>query len=151
MSPAEVEKHQMRIAASRTRYDLSRQLPAAVVLPPIKLQPKGSGQVVKKPRGMNGLESSFAAQLDLLKIAGKISSWQFEAVRLRIASGAKTAWFKPDFLVQENGELVFYETKGHWREAARLRMKVAAGLYPQFKFVAVQKIKGAFVYEEFSA
>jgi len=47
------------------------------------------------------------------------------------------------------GWFEIHETKGHWREAARVRIKVAADLYPWFKFVAVKWDKKQWVYEDF--
>lgn len=86
---------------------------------------------------MNATEAAYATVLDLRKKGGEIRSWQFEAVRLRMADGA---FYKPDFLVQDvNGYIEFHEVKGHWREAAKVRIKVAAALYPMFRFVVVYK------------
>lgn len=91
------------------------------------------------PTGMNKLEQAYARRLDVLKAAGEVAWWSFNAVKLRIADGQSKAFYKPDFAVLfSTGRLEFHETKGHWREAARLRIKVASGLYP-FDFVAVQR------------
>lgn len=61
----------------------------------------------------------------------------FEAVKLRLADGA---WYTPDVLVlMEDGQCELHEVKGFWREAARVRIKVAARLYPHWIFRAVQK------------
>lgn len=91
------------------------------------------------PRGMNSWETSFSVELEARKKAGEIRSWQFEGLRFRLADGA---FYKPDFdVVQKDGELVLYEIKGHWRESARLRIKVAADRHP-FRFIALQKSKG---------
>ena len=66
----------------------------------------------------------------------------FEAIRLRLGHGA---WFKPDFAVlPKDDRLEFHETKGFWREAGRLRIKVAASTYP-FKFIAIKRVKGNFI------
>lgn len=86
---------------------------------------------------MNKTEADYATLLDLRKQGGEIHSWQFEAIRLRMADGA---FYKPDFLVQDvNGYLELHEVKGHWREAAKVRIKVAAALYPMFRFVVVYR------------
>lgn len=103
----------------------------------------------RKPpvRKMNKLESSYSAHLQALQATGEVLWYRFEPMRLRLANGA---WFKPDFAVKlRDGSLEFHETKGHWREAARVRIKVAAELFP-FRFVAVRKINGVWQREEFS-
>ena len=96
---------------------------------------------------MNKLEAAYAEWLELQRRAGAIEWWAFEWIRLRLADGA---WFKPDFAVMKDGKLSLHETKGHWREAARVRIRVAADRYP-FRFVAVTKDKltGEWTYEEF--
>lgn len=104
--------------------------------------------VPARVRGMNKLEQSYSHHLDLLKAAGEIQWHAFEPMRLRLADGAS---FKPDFgVVMPDDKLQFHETKGHWREAARLRIKVAAELYPFFRFIAIKRDGGNWVREEFS-
>ena len=73
---------------------------------------------------------------------------EHEPLRLKIG---RNAYYKPDFLVvggyDQNLDalhpvnVVFYEVKGHWREAARVRIKVAASKYPWARFIAVVKQK----------
>ncbi len=107
---------------------------------------KGGKKPKVEKRGMNKLESSYAAYLDERKQCKTIVDWKFEAVRLRLAGGA---WFKPDFLVNIGCAYEFHEVKGFWREAARVRIKVAAELFPWFRFVAVRRVKGEWITEEF--
>jgi hypothetical protein len=88
---------------------------------------------------MNKLERDYAQRLELERLAGVWQWWAFEPIKLRLANGA---WYKPDFCMIDTADcLVIHETKGHWREAARVRIKVAAELYP-FRFVAVTRPKG---------
>jgi hypothetical protein len=42
-----------------------------------------------------------------------------------------------------------HEVKGFWQDDARVKIKVAASIYP-FKFIAVKKAKGGWEREEFS-
>jgi hypothetical protein len=82
--------------------------------------------------GMNKLEAAYSAELDLLLRAGEIRGWKFEAVKLRLAD--KT-FYTPDFLVVlKDGSLEFHETKGHMKDDAAVKLKVAAELYPMFRF-----------------
>lgn len=123
--------------------------PRSIVLTRTKATRKGA-----KLGEMNGLEGEYARLLELRKQAGEIHDWKYEAIRLRIAFGNKPAWYKPDFLiVNADGSLHAHETKGWWKTDARLRIKVAAGVYPWIKFVGVRKLKkkdgGGFEYENF--
>lgn len=94
---------------------------------------KGRGRP-KRKTGMNGLETWYAEDLEARRRAGEIQHWAFEPVRFKLGEGA---WYKPDFMVMlADGEIQFIETKGHWEEAARVRIKVAAELHP-FKFIAL--------------
>lgn len=101
---------------------------------------------VKLPRGMNGLERAYAAHLDLQKQAGVIEWFGFQPWRLRIAQAGRQRFFTPDFVVMYRGGFVeFHETKGFMREAAALRLEVAATAYP-FTFVVVKREDGAWTY-----
>lgn len=97
-------------------------------------------------RGMNKTEAAYAQHLDLLKHAGEVLWWRFEPLKFRLADGA---WFKPDFGVLLAGRAFeLHETKGFWREAARVRIKVAAEQFP-FKFVAIKRDGASWMREEF--
>lgn len=111
--------------------------------------PKGKRRPTGGP-AMNATEAAYARHLDELKLAGVVASWTFNAVRLRIAMGQKAAWFRCDFLVGfADGRAEFHETKGHEREAAMVRLKVAAGLFP-LPFVLVKRTAGGgWMYEAF--
>lgn len=105
----------------------------------------------KKRRGMNKTETAYSERLQRRVQSGEIIWFGFECIRLRLADGA---WFKPDFtVIPAQGPIEFHEVKGFWREAARVRIKVAAERYQWAKFVAVQKEKardgGGWKREEF--
>jgi hypothetical protein len=96
---------------------------------------------------MNKTEAAYSQRLDLQKAAGEILWHRYEPMKLRLADGS---YYTPDFGVLTRDCLFeLHETKGFWREAARVRIKVAASIYP-FKFIAVKKIKGGWEQEEFS-
>jgi hypothetical protein len=66
-----------------------------------------------------------------------LESYCFESFRLRLA--IKT-WWLPDFMVvTSDGLIEFHEVKGIWQDAARIKIKTAAELYPQFLFIAITK------------
>lgn len=107
------------------------------------------------PRGMNRWESLYRDDLEMRRLAGEIIWYEFEPMRLKLASftqdgkQGRTIWYTPDFAVaEEEGLLSFVEVKGHWREAARVRIKLAASKYP-FRFVAVTRREGAWLCEVF--
>lgn len=98
---------------------------------------------------MNALEQRFATEyLEPLRMAGELQWWDFEPMRFRIGG---SAFYRPDFVVVDGiGQVLAYETKGHWREAARVRIRVASDLFPWIRFVAVTLDEnGAWRFEQF--
>jgi hypothetical protein len=84
---------------------------------------------------MNKTEAAYAQQLELMKRAGKIVDYYFESFKLIFAK--KTSYL-PDFLVVYKDRFEFHEVKGFWRDDARVKIKVAAKMFPYFKFKAIQ-------------
>jgi hypothetical protein len=71
----------------------------------------------------------------------------FEEITLALGGGAR---YTPDFWVQGDDDVLeFHEVKGHWREAAKVRIKVASAKYPQFRFKAFRKEKKVWHVEPF--
>lgn len=104
------------------------------------------GRGVRKPGEMNKFETTYAAHLEGLKRAGAILWYSFESVKLRLA---KATFYTPDFLVMNrDGEMEFHEVKGFWEDDARVKIKVAAELFP-IRFIAITKEKGQWVEERF--
>ena len=98
---------------------------------------------------MNVLETRFVTEyLEPLRLAGELQWWEFEPMRFRIGS---SAFYRPDFVVVDGiGQVLAYETKGVWREAAKVRIRVAADRFPWVRFVAVQVgPAGGFEFENF--
>lgn len=98
---------------------------------------------------MNGLEKKYAAHLDIRKAVGEIKAWGFERMKLRLAP--KT-YYSPDFeIVMTDDSIQLHETKGHWEDDARVKVKVAAAMFPEFRFVGVQwvRVMKNWKYEEF--
>ena len=89
------------------------------------------------PEEGNKTEQQFGLRLFSLKSRGDILEYAFEPVKLRLG---KKCWYTPDFLVWEKDRSVTaYEVKGYWRDDARVKIKVAAKLYPMIRFVAASK------------
>lgn len=91
---------------------------------------------------LNATEARYLAHLRILQAAGEVE-WigEHESMAFRIADGkgrGKKAWYRPDFPVRvKGGALELHEVKGFWREAARVRIKVAATAFG-WRFLAVR-------------
>lgn len=99
---------------------------------------------------MNKTERAYSDYLAMQQAAGEILWFKFEAVKLRLADNT---FYSPDFAVMgKSGVLEMHEVKGFWEDDARVKIKVAAALYP-FVFVAVKvqakKRGGGWEREEF--
>ncbi len=89
-----------------------------------------------KPMEMNRLEAAYAERLDLQKAHGSVLFWKFESIKLRLADAT---FYTPDFMVMtltyaiELHEIkAFWKSTGgaHWEDDARVKIKVAASIYP---------------------
>lgn len=112
---------------------------------------------------MNNLESDYAAHLEQRKMVGEILDYRFEPFKLILVHGVpgkrKEMTYKPDFLVVGGRRfrlieprplwVEIHEVKGYWREDARLKIKMAAELFPWFSFYGVTRVKGKWEYEGF--
>jgi hypothetical protein len=95
---------------------------------------------------MNKTESAYDLHLKELHHTGDVLWHKFEAVKLRLADNT---FYTCDFAVLvKSCELEMHEVKGFWQDDARVKIKVAASLYP-FKFIAVTRRKGGWAREEF--
>lgn len=100
----------------------------------------------QRGRGKNKLEQSYEdTVLYPRKLSGEILDYKYEAIKLRLADNTT---YTPDYMVTiANGEIEMHEVKGFWQDDARVKIKVAAEIYP-FRFVAITKERGAWQYEE---
>jgi hypothetical protein len=86
---------------------------------------------------MNKLEADYAAYLKEAQQAGEIDWFAYEGIKLRLADNT---FYTPDFFVMgDSGLLECHEVKGHWEDDARVKIKVAAALFP-FRFRAVTRV-----------
>ncbi|AEY69638.1 hypothetical protein PEp14_00049 [Erwinia phage PEp14] len=99
----------------------------------------------------NNTEQAYEDHLEWRKHVGEILWYKFEGVKLRLADN--TFYTCDYFVMLANGQLEAHEVKGFWTDDARVKIKVAADLYP-FRFIAVQKVKkadgGGWRFEAFS-
>lgn len=83
---------------------------------------------------MNKTESAYGQRLELLKATGDIVWYKFEGMKFRLADNT---FYTPDFIVmRSDGTLESHEVKGFWTDDARVKIKVAADMYP-LQFLAV--------------
>jgi hypothetical protein len=99
---------------------------------------------------MNRTEQKYWDELETLRWAGKIISAHFKAIKLRLAP---STFIEPDFLVFSTLEhtmqlgggssmrfpvstIELHEVKGHWEDDSRAKFKIAAAMYPRFRFRA---------------
>ncbi|MCJ2112955.1 DUF1064 domain-containing protein [Methylobacterium sp. E-025] len=86
---------------------------------------------------MNKTEAAYARHLEGLKAAGEVAWYRFEGLKFRLADGC---FYTPDFAVlRGDGALEAHEVKGHWSDDARVKIKVAAEMYP-LRFLAVRVV-----------
>jgi hypothetical protein len=101
----------------------------------------------RKAGQMNKTESAFSDHLRMQEIEGTVLCHRFEGVTLKIANDCR---YTPDFMVMGvGGEITFYEVKGFWRDDARVKIKVAARTFPEFRFIGVQKKGQHWIMEDF--
>lgn len=93
------------------------------------------------PKFKSKAEARYAQLLEAQKRDGLITDWKYEAITLRLADGVR---YTPDFMVRIGDRMRLVEVKGHMREAARVRLRVAVEMYPCFTWLLVWAKKGKF-------
>lgn len=100
----------------------------------------------------NKTEAAYDELLRLRKLAGEIEDYRFEPFKLflshNVPGGRAATVYIPDFLVVFSDHFEVHEVKGFWREDAKVKIKMAAELFPWFKFIAVYAERGQWRYEE---
>lgn len=103
-----------------------------------------------KTGAMNKTEAAYAELLANRQHLGLIQWHKFEGLKLRLADNT---FYTPDFFVMAaDGHLECHEVKGFWQDDAKVKIKIAASMYP-FRFLAVKvapkKDGGGWFEEEF--
>lgn len=93
------------------------------------------GRTARRVAGqMNGTEKKYAEVLEGRQRDGEIVWYAFERLTWKLADDTR---YTPDFLVMmADGSMECHEVKGFWRDDAKVKIKVAADLFP-FKFLSV--------------
>lgn len=109
-----------------------------------------------KSNGPNGIEAEYAEILKFRTLAGEVAYWGYERLKFRLADNT---WYIPDFdvITLPNYTLEIHEVKAQWKEKdpvtkqytgrakihyeddARVKIKVAASLYPYLTWIAASK------------
>jgi len=95
------------------------------------------------------LEMEYTAYLETLHLAGKIASWHYETIKLRLGQGV---WYIPDVLVVPpgSGRLEMHEIKGAYvHEKGRVKFHSAVDRYPWFRWFWVTRQGGVWKAQEF--
>jgi hypothetical protein len=145
---AELAAHQARVGLRGQRST------ADVSSPPFKLPHNRAGAFAlgRLPTGtMNKTEAAYDEHLKSLHHTGAVLWHKFEGIKLRLADNT---FITIDFAVlPATGVLEMHEVKGFWQDDAKVKIKVAAALYP-FRFIVVKarakKNGGGWEREEFS-
>jgi hypothetical protein len=87
---------------------------------------------------MNKTEAAYDQYLWSLRHAGEVLWHKFEAIKLRLADNT---FYTADFgVLAKDGYLEMHECKGGWwQDDAKVKIKVAASIYP-FKFISVRPL-----------
>lgn len=100
-----------------------------------------------KPGVMNKLEERYSQHLNLLKAAGEVHEWWFEAFKFKLSDDKCT--YTADFLVQlVDGTLEIHELKGFSRDDAIVKLKMMAMIFP-FRCLLIKESKKSWVIKEF--
>lgn len=111
---------------------------------PLTEQPRRSDHALGRLEAgrMNRTESAYAEHLELLRRDDNcaVISFRFEAIKLRLA---KRTFYEPDFMVvMADGSIEIHEVKGGpIEDDAAVKLKVAAALFPCFKFIIVRRYR----------
>ena len=101
-----------------------------------------------RPRHVSGqpnqTELAYQDLLDIERKLGNIRSYSFEGIKLNLAQRTS---YTPDFHVVTKDCIELHEVKGFWEDDARVKIKVAAQMFPCYKFIAVTLKKCAGGYE----
>jgi hypothetical protein len=104
---------------------------------PVVQKPKPPQLLRQNTRGPNKLEAAFAAVLRAENPGVQIRE---QAVTLQIGNGVR---YSPDMMILEPGRLEAFETKGGlFRDDAKVKIKIAASIWPQITFWLVWRKAG---------
>ena len=81
---------------------------------------------------MNGTEAEYEA----LFLGNRVHG--FEELTFRLGDDCR---YTPDFWTMGDDDVLeLHEVKGHWEDAAKVKIRVAAERYPNFRFMAFRRL-----------
>ena len=90
----------------------------------------------RAPGTMNKTEAAYGAHLEDRESRGEVLWYRFEGLTFKLAPDCR---YTPDFLVMlPDGLMECHECKGFWAEDEKIKIRLAADLFP-FRFVAMKK------------
>jgi hypothetical protein len=117
-----------------------------------KAQVAGATPAASSSPYRSKLEAAYAQKLELETKAGAITGWRYEPIRFTLA--ARTS-YRPDFMIMREiyrqlqletvqFEVTFVEVKGYHknRRDSLTHLKVAAAMFPCFRFILVEREDG---------
>lgn len=143
-TPEQVEAMQNRVQEKRQLRPID-----------IGVKTRARGKTEPRPRVMNKAERKYNAHLAGEKAAGRIIDHKFEACKLRLADNTTITM---DFLVIDcDGFVEFHDIKAKWSGQAgphleddfSAKVKVAAELFPYFRFLVVWDESGVWKQREY--
>lgn len=87
-------------------------------------------------RKLNKTEAAYLFHLQL-----KTDGWEWIGVQNMTFKLADDTRYTPDMIVISNGQVEAHEVKGFWRDDAKVKIKVAARLFPWVHFKVAMKTK----------
>lgn len=104
---------------------------------PDRREAPGDVPLIRADRYRNKWEREYGQQLGMLRHIGEIVDFRYEGIAFRLADGTH---LHPDFLVITPRGFEIHEVKGQRREKWWSRFKIAAEMFPWFRwFVCVRK------------
>lgn len=93
--------------------------------------PKRKGQ-------MNRWEQMYSDRLEMMKMAGKVQAYGYEAMRFKLADNTT---YTPDFFVCTDEEMQCHEIKGQRHAAGMAKFKIAAAMFSMFRWIMLEYSK----------
>jgi hypothetical protein len=113
---------------------------------PVPAPPPKAKALLRPTTDEDGLNRTERMWLRVLHAKGCYAQVRTQAVTLKIGFDTR---YTPDFQTTDHaGEITFWEVKGFFRDDAKVKIKVAARLFNEFKFVLVFKKGKGWITEE---
>lgn len=94
---------------------------------------------------LNKTERAYLGYIETLKKVGQFQWIGVQSTTFKLADDCR---YTPDFITLElDGKVTAREVKGFFRDDAKVKIKVAARMFPWVQFVLVRKIKGGWHHE----